>query len=93
MAKRSRPIPACKYCKATDWERQQVEEVTTKYLLDLNGVWRVMDVGPSYSETNFWCRNCHELLIQEKKAVVLCNLPVDHIQPCGVETVRETASV
>jgi hypothetical protein len=80
MAKTDAPIPSCKYCHMTDWERQEDDgRVTTVYRLDLKGVWRVMDVSYGNSDISFCCRNCGELLTSEKKATVLRNLPVDHI--------------
>ena len=93
MTKKSSAIPACKHCQMTDWERQEVEEVTTTYLLDMNGIWRPMDVGPSFGEINFWCRSCHELLTSEKRASVLRNLPLDHFEPCEAGTVRAATGV
>ena len=78
MAKKNKPIPRCKNCHTSDWERQEVEEyVTTTYLLDLKNVWRVADVTCSNSETNFCCRQCGRMVASEKKELALRDMPVD----------------
>ena len=80
MAKNDAPIPWCKNCLMTDWERYEAGgNVTTTYRLDLKNVWRAMDVSYGPSDTSFCCRNCGELLASEKKATVLRALPVDHM--------------